>query len=299
MFGRLGTCFGSNWLSRSTIISGQKPARRKRKHADESRRKVLLAALRFAGVILVIATVIVLPGYIAGKIQAGFKSLVSSRINHVEFLGAGGSLAAFDRESLQTKISEAANAGAGLDEMARIAGSLAPLSKVEIIRAAPGKIIVGFERRTPSLRIDRGTDPAAVRLVDNAGFIYGSCCVLPAQEPESLLPLLTGLPVAGNQADLAHQAGGNKEEQALIREALGLNDGLTAKNIKTSSIRYQNHRGFFVIMEPGSIEVSIGRAPFDDKVNRLAEVLERVDRQKVSRIELDYHGKAFIKERKL
>ena len=296
MFGRLATCFGSNWLSRSTIISGQKPARRKRKHVEENRRKVLLSALRFAGVILVIATVVVLPGYIAGKIQTGFKSLVSSRVNRVEFLGAGGSLAEFDRESLQSKISEAADAGASLDDLARIAGSLAPLAKVEIIRAAPGKIIVGFERRTPSLRIDRSNnssnDAGAVRLVDSAGFIYGSCCVLPVQEAESLLPLLTGLPAAD-------QAGNNKEEHALIREALKLYDGLTTKNIKASSIRYQNHRGFFAIMDPGQIEVSIGRAPFDEKLNRLAEVLERVDRQKVSRIELDYHGKAFIKERKL
>lgn len=293
MSGRSATCFGSNWLSRSTIISGQKPAKRKRKHAEGNRRKVFLSALRFAGVILVIATIVVLPGYIAGKIQTGFKSLVSSPVNRVEFLGAGGSLAEFDRESLQSKLSEAADAGASLADLARTAGSLAPLSKVEIIRAAPGKIVVGFERRTPALRIDRGNDPTVIRLVDSAGFIYGSCCVLPIQESESLLPLLTGLPAAD-------QTGGNsKEEQALIREALGLNEGLTAKNIKTSAIRYQNHRGFFVIMEPGPIEISIGRPPFDDKISRLAEVLERVDRQKVSRIELDYHGKAFIKERKL
>lgn len=276
-------------MGRSTIISGQKPVRRKRKHAEENRKKVLLSALRFAAVILVVAGIIMLPGYIATKIQSGFKSLVSSRVHRVEFLGEGGSLAEFDRETLQARLSESADAGKSLDELAQIAGSLAPLSKVEVIRASPDKIVIGFERRAPALRIDRGV----IRLVDSAGFVYGSCCVLPAQDAEAQLPLLTGV-LATDQSGLS-----NKEEHGLIREALGLNEGLAGKGLKAASLRYQNHRGFFAIMEPGDIEVSIGRAPFDDKLKRLAEVLERVDRQKVSRIELDYHGKAFIKERKL
>ncbi len=276
-------------MGRSTIISGQKPVRRKRKHAEENRKKVLLSALRFAAVILVIAGIIMLPGYIATKIQSGFKSLVSSRVHRVEFLGEGGSLAEFDRETLQARLSESADAGKSLDELAQIAGSLAPLSKVEVMRASPDKIVIGFERRAPALRIDRGV----IRLVDSAGFVYGSCCVLPTQDAEAQLPLLTGV-LATDQSGLS-----NKEEHELIREALGLNEGLAGKGLKAASFRYQNHRGFFAIMEPGDIEVSIGRAPFDDKLKRLAEVLERVDRQKVSRIELDYHGKAFIKERKL
>ena len=249
-----------------------------------------MAALRFCGVLALVALAVLLPGYIATKIQTGFKSLISSRSSQIEFLGKGGALAEFDRESLQSRISDAANAGKSLDELAKIAGSLAPLSRVEVVRTSPEKIVIGFERRTPSMRIDRGS---TLRLIDSGGFIYGSCCQLPAQEAESQLPLLTGLSAA--------EDGGlsPREERTLIGEALGLNGGLIGKGIRVASLRYQNHRGFFTVMDPEGIEVSMGRAPFEDKLNRLAEVLLRIDRQKVSRIELDYHGKAFIKERKL
>lgn len=290
MSGRSATCCGSNWLGKSTIISGQKPARRKRRHAEASRRKIAFAALRFAGVVTLVAIAIMIPGYIASRIQSGFKSLVSSPSTRVEFLGSGGNLADFDRDTLQSRISEAVAAGKSLAEIAHLAGSLAPLSRVEVVRPNPSKILVGFERREPSLRIERGIQ----KLVDNAGFIYGSCCTLPAQEAESKLPLLVGVPAP--QAD-----GGitGREEQGLLREALTLKEGLESRGIRAATIRYQSHRGFFAVMEPEGIEVAMGQAPFDDKLGRLIEVLQRIDRTKVSRIELDYHGKAFIKERKL
>ncbi len=290
MFGRSATCCGSNWLGKSAIISGQKPARRKRRHAEANRKKLAFAALRFAGVVAIVAFALMLPGYVVSRIQHGFKWLVSSQSIQIEFLGSGGNLADFDRDVLQARISEAASAGKNLDDIARLAGGLAPLSRVEVIRSSPGKILVSFARREPALRIERGIQ----KLVDNAGFIYGSCCSLPAQEAESRLPLLTGIP--GSQVDGGMTA---KEEEGLLREALALNSGLLARGIRASTIRHQAHRGFFAIMDPEGIEVAMGLAPFDDKLGRLTEVLQRVDRTKVSRIELDYHGKAFIKERKL
>lgn len=290
MSGRSATCCGSNWLGRSTIISGQKPARRKRRHAGANRRKVAFAALRFFGVVALVALAVLLPGYIASRIQSGFRSLVVSGGTKVEFLGSDGPLADFDRESLQTKAVEALRSGKSLQEIARIAGAVAPLSRVSVVRTSPDRVVIGFERREPALRIERGTQ----KLIDSAGFIYGSCCILPAQESEAQLPLLSGIPNA--QSDNGTSP---REEQNLIHAALSLNSGLMRRNIAVSSIRYQGHRGFFAVMNPEGIEVAMGNAPFDDKLSRLSEVLERVDRQRVSRIELDYHGKAFIKERKL
>jgi len=290
MFGRSATCCGSNWLGKSTIISGQKPARRKRRHAEASRKKITFAALRFFGVVGLVAFALMLPGYVISRVQHGFRWLVSSPSIQIEFLGSGGNLADFDRDILQTRISEAASSGKNLDEIAKLAGGLAPLSRVEVIRSSPGKILVSFERREPALRIDRGSQ----KLVDNGGFIYGACCTLPAQESEAQLPLLTGIP--STQGD---QALTPREEERLLHEALSLNRGLSSRGIHASVIRYQAHRGFFAVMDPEGIEIALGLAPFDDKLGRLTEVLQRVDRTKVSRIELDYHGKAFIKERKL
>jgi cell division septal protein FtsQ len=271
-------------LARPSAIAGQKLARKRRKHAGVTRRKILGSAARLAIACGICAVFYFLPSYVAGRISHGFKQFVVRPVRAIEFVGGQtGELRDFDRAALSDRLITAANGGRDLKELAHIAASVAPLARVNIMRTSPGRLLVAFEKRTPALR----AGPGGNLLVDNDGFAYGSCCVLPGQEEEAALPLLEGVSVAQGATD------------SVVGEAIDLKGKLSSEGLEPAALRYHAHRGYMVIMKPDMLEVAMGRAPFADKISRLSEVLGRIERHRVSRIELDYHGKAFIKERKI
>lgn len=276
-------------MGKSTVIATQRPSKRKKRHAGQKRRVLGYAILRLASICAAIFLVIALPYYVANKVQKGFQTLTSSTENQLVLLSSGGALTDFDQESLQSKMLAAANKGASLQNLAEIAASAAPLAKVDIIRATPNKIVIGFDKRDPKLRIMMQHQ----QLIDSSGFIYGKCCVIPGQDAEASLPLLEGI------ATIENSGIASDSRLSVIKEALVLARELNGLQLPSEKIRYQNHRGFFVTLQPDKLEISFGRAPFASKLQRLRDVLKQVERNKVSRIELDYHGKAFIRERKI
>ena len=77
--------------------------------------------------------------------------------------------------------------------------------------------------------------------------------------------------------------------------------GVRDSNHKIKSIEFKRFRGFFVVLQTSETEVALGRSPFSGKLVRLHEILKRLEKTSstAARIELDYQGKAFIKEKKL
>lgn len=276
-------------MGKSTAIAGQRPSKRRKRHASERRRVIAHGLLRLAFISGSIFLVIALPWYIATKVQNGFREVTTSQKNQVILLSENGPLTDFDNESLQKNLVSAANEGQPLEKLAQKAAAAAPLSRINIIRTAPDKVIVKFSRRTPKLRIMLEDQ----KLIDSSGFVYGKCCSLPGQEAESQLPLLEGLAKIDDRGLVADS------QLVLIKEAISLGGALVRFDLNPDRIRYQMHRGFFVVLQPDNLEISFGRGPFEGKLERLRDVLKQVDRNKISRVELDYHGKAFIRERKI
>jgi hypothetical protein len=271
-------------LARPSIIHSQKPARKARRKNAVLKRRLIESAIKISAATAICAVVYFLPSFIANRMAQSFRKFVTKPVKTIEFMGGeSGALSDFDRTSLSSRILSAANAGHQLRDLAQLAATAAPLARTSIVRLAPDRIALAFDKRIPSLRA--GSEGS--RLVDADGYVYGSCCVLPGQEEESALPVLEGITVTTGTID------------PLIREAVELKNELQGVELTMTALRFHPHRGYVVVMQPDSLEVAMGRSPFADKVSRLTDVLRRVDRERISRIELDYHGKAFIKERKL
>lgn len=90
------------------------------------------------------------------------------------------------------------------------------------------------------------------------------------------------------------------EEQKQIQAAVDLLTVLRKHGHQPASLTYEKYRGFHVTLEGLETEIALGNPPFDTKLEKLGEVLEKI-RSKgevAQRIELDFQGKAFIKLKK-
>lgn len=91
------------------------------------------------------------------------------------------------------------------------------------------------------------------------------------------------------------------EEEKYIQESLVLYHSLIKNNFEIKQIDFNKYRGFYVTINNSEIEVILGRMPFDQKIKRLLQIIElqKSSGTQISKIELDYEGKAFIKEQKI
>jgi hypothetical protein len=91
------------------------------------------------------------------------------------------------------------------------------------------------------------------------------------------------------------------DELALLKESAELYKAIRASNHRIKSLEYKRFRGFFITLQNSETEVAMGHGPFQAKLERLHEILVRLEKtaSTAARIELDYQGKAFIKEKKL
>jgi hypothetical protein len=90
------------------------------------------------------------------------------------------------------------------------------------------------------------------------------------------------------------------EERRHLFDALEVWQRSNESGVEIRQINFQKFRGFAVSLADGT-EVVLGLKPFDYKLKKLRGILDGLKRDGVAaaRIELDYEGKAFIKERKL
>lgn len=82
--------------------------------------------------------------------------------------------------------------------------------------------------------------------------------------------------------------------------ALELLSLLEEKNIKPTIFSWDEYRGMSVTMAKDQVEVLFGVPPYREKVSRLEQLLNERDKASKplpQRVEMDFEGKAFIKER--
>lgn len=92
-----------------------------------------------------------------------------------------------------------------------------------------------------------------------------------------------------------------QKERVLVDQVLNLRGVLRDNNIIAEKIIVDRYRGFSLILKDTNTEVILGSKDFASRVVRLATVTRNLEKKGIQaeRIELDYEGKAFIKERKI
>ncbi len=138
-----------------------------------------------------------------------------------------------------------------------------------------------------------------LRYITATGVIYGNAN---EDENKEKLPRLKGLftdpnrqyPVSAN-----NQITVTPSEQQILSEAGALVEMLAGEDLNTDEIEFILHRGFFCQIAANNTLVAFGRAPFSKKISKLHKVLAHLADKgaRAQRIELDYFGKAFIKEK--
>ena len=88
------------------------------------------------------------------------------------------------------------------------------------------------------------------------------------------------------------------EGKALLKECIDLIKKSREHSLEFSVIEFKKFRGFFVSTKLPTIDIAMGRAPYNEKIERLVQLLSNLKSKGIlaKKIELDYEGKAFITE---
>ncbi len=174
------------------------------------------------------------------------------------------------------------------------------LDGVKVIRPVMNTILVQANLRKAALLVEVGNK---VRFLTADGTVFGD-----ASQPgnysgaSSPSALVSGIfETRGNlHIDPSMRLSLLNDERLHVLDAIDIWQKSLAAGIDIRSIRYLRFRGFAIILADDS-EIVLGLRPFEYKIRKLRSILDGLKRDGTvaSRIELDYDGKAFIKEKRL
>jgi hypothetical protein len=189
---------------------------------------------------------------------------------------------------------------AELSVLAKQVEALGTLDAVMAIRPLADAVIISAEIRRPALLALVGTK---TRFLTLDGTVYGdandnsgnSTGARPNVVVTGVFDQRPGAVIDSSQRVVA-----NAEEHRHLIEAIEIWQRAVEAGIDVAAINFQRFRGFSIIIADQT-EIVIGIRPFDYKLKKLRGILDGLKRDGIvaSRIELDYEGKAFIKEKKI
>jgi len=168
------------------------------------------------------------------------------------------------------------------------------LSKVHLIKTGADQFVLSFAQHNPVLVLF-GDRP---RFVTEAGLVFGE----PTPDQVNGYPRISGFDwtrEAPSRDDSSLDL--PEDEQRLVNEAVQAWLAAKGEGLQIVEVQVNRYRGMTVRLSGDSTEISLGRAPYQDKVRRLKTILGDLAKKgsQAKRIELDYEGKAFVKEEKL
>ncbi len=189
---------------------------------------------------------------------------------------------------------------AELRSLARQVEALGVLDGVKVIRPLANTVVFSAEMRQPALLVAVG---GKTRYLTLDGTIFGDAS---ATGENSTWPrpsvLVTGIfdPASNPAFDASMKLILTAEHSRHLAEAMDVWEQSLAAHVEVKIVDFQKFRGF-AIYTPDNTEIVIGVKPFDYKLKKLRGILDGLKRDGAlaSRIELDYDGKAFVKEKKL
>ncbi len=222
---------------------------------------------------------------------------------NIEVIGADGSALPDDiRHEIYRIAQKLVKTGSPeeLHALARQTESLGMLDSVKVIRPVTNTIILSSNLRRPSLLVEVGSQ---TRYLTADGTVFGD-----ASEPSSFggssMPSVTVSGIFDQRTTMNVDPSMRllvlPEERLHLADAIDIWQKAAESGIEARAIKYQRFRGFSVVM-PDESEIVLGLSPFDFKLKKLRSILDGLKRDGIvaSRIELDYEGKAFIKEKRL
>lgn len=218
-----------------------------------------------------------------------------ARVFQVEIVSHDGASPARQERARTETLRLLLEHGGDLDEVAKRLQNTLPAKSVGLVDAGGERVLVAVTYRVPLIRVEADL----MRLLSTDGEIYGEA----RTEPEKMLPLITGL-FEPRETLTWNDEGAlslDTSRRQSVKDALELIDALKKSRIVFDEIRHVPSRGLTLVNQSEKFEVFLGRAPYDKKISRLEKILVklRVKGTTAARIELDYEGKAFIKEKAL
>jgi len=184
--------------------------------------------------------------------------------------------------------------------LAKNVESLGNLESVRVVRPVVDTVVLTAEIRQPALLIDVG---GKTRFLANDASVFGDVAEASPHSPGGR-PIVKVMGIFDQRpnpvVDSSTRVITTSDERRHIQEALEIWRLVAENNISIKSINFQKFRGYALFLSDET-EIIIGLKPFDYKLKKLRSILDGLSRDGIlaSRIELDYEGKAFIKERKL
>lgn len=165
------------------------------------------------------------------------------------------------------------------------------LRTINIIQTAPHRLWIATEPFEAQLLVELDR----IRYVTEDGIIFGQL----AENEISTLPLLKGL---DRKAPLVRSPNGtlipSSGNQRIIEDTiLAIQEG-KRYNIQYRSMIYDDFRGLTGELQEPAYRITLGFKPFDRKYLKLDKILASLKQRGLTSatIELDYKGKAFVKE---
>lgn len=174
------------------------------------------------------------------------------------------------------------------------------LESVRVVRPLIDTVILSAEIRRPMLLIEVG---GRTRFLAADGSVFGDVndTTISPNVPKPTVRLTGIFDQRPNpQLDQSNRVITNSDERRHLRDALEIWRLVGENKIPAKSLNFQKFRGYALTLEDET-EIVIGLKPFAYKLKKLNDILAGLARDGIlaARIELDYEGKAFIKERKL
>lgn len=297
--------------AKKSALIGQKPRRRRSlgAHGRNSDSHGIPLAAKFA----VVVTLVCLIGLaynrsseLLGKTYERFLTSFHIPTRHwdVQIMDGDGDPLSDDlRKDIYRISARTLKSGSPSDLASLISGveALGTLEQVSVVRPRYQSVVVKASVRKPAMMVTVGPK---TRYLTVDGTVYGELSddfTAPAAQPT--LVTLSGIfetRSGGFQFDHSMRLIVSPDEKTLLLDGLQLGKLVSKQSLEVKSINHQGYRGFAIVLTDGT-EVVLGPAPFEYKLEKLLSILGKLKSQgsTASRIELDYDGKAFIKERKI
>ncbi|MCX6117919.1 MAG: hypothetical protein NT027_10280 [Proteobacteria bacterium] len=302
--------FKSRKKKSKSILSGQRPSKRRSK----SRHQSILDRFGLIpiAVIVCICFIIVLGLWsIAGKISSSTQNYFHNLQVYLQLPPPEWNIQIVDpngvplsddiRREIFKQAQKVTRNRHNIDQsqLIQTIGSLGMFEKISIVRPQFQTVVIGATVRVPIMTTMIN---GQLRLVTEEGHIYGSSSQLAEKADSQSLVEVSGIIEKQNadpDFDVTQKMRLSPDESSRLGSAITLRSQALKMGLVFNKIEYQGYRGFSLNMTDSS-EIVLGVGPFEYKLEKLAGILTKLKAQGITaaRIELDYDGKAFIKERK-
>ena len=264
--------------SKKSILEGQKP-RKKIGKSSKSRKVAILTVL---GLFITIPSIY----YQLKKSESRSKHL-PEKIKLV--LDPKSNISTKEFDSLKSTFKFSDDFDSFPEKISHLQ-SIFPWESVKAVRMNHGSYYFQIEKRRAIMTIQCDT----IRNVSEGFEVYGK-----SKGTKVALPILRNVcPTEKIKWSKRQTIVLPDTDKKIIKSAIHLVKSLDRQGLKVSDLIWQKHRGFAVILRKSKIFVMLGNEPFSSRLKRLSDIMLKIKRQgkKVSKIELDFKSKAFVKE---